>query len=104
MVSKFKASGCLDDRPCSVRPSTSVNVAWTVQEGMEIVVGSSVHGEVRSSEVVHHSGIPYTAVWVALWCILLCYPFKIQRHHELLPDFCEDESICSVVISKNGGR
>ncbi|GFS87703.1 uncharacterized protein TNCV_2942791 [Trichonephila clavipes] len=31
------------------------------------------------------TGIPYTTVWLALRRTLRCYPYKIHRHHELLP-------------------
>ncbi|GFU25075.1 uncharacterized protein TNCV_568301 [Trichonephila clavipes] len=31
------------------------------------------------------TGIPYTTVWLVLRSTLRCYPFKIHRHHELLP-------------------
>ena len=46
MIPKFGATGSLDDRPRSGLPSTMRNAAETVQEEMETVVGSSMHGEV----------------------------------------------------------
>ena len=39
MISKFEATGCLDDRPHSGRPSTRCNAAETVQEEMETIAG-----------------------------------------------------------------
>ncbi|GFW89292.1 uncharacterized protein TNCV_4934601 [Trichonephila clavipes] len=56
MISKFEATGCLDDRPRSGRPSTRRNAAETVKDEMET------------------SGRT-----------LRCYLYKIHRHHELLP-------------------
>ena len=50
-----------------------------------IVAGSSTHGEVSVREIACRTGIPYTTVWIALRRTLLCYPYKIQHHHELLP-------------------
>ena len=47
MNSKFKATGCLDERPINGRPSTSATAARTVQEEMENVAGSATHGRVR---------------------------------------------------------
>ncbi|GFU11546.1 DUF4817 domain-containing protein [Trichonephila clavipes] len=85
MISKFKATGCLDDRPRSGRPSTRRNAAETVKNEMETVAGSSMHGEVSILAVARRTGIPYTTVWLALRRTLRCYPYKIHRHHELLP-------------------
>lgn len=62
MISKFEATGCLDDRPRSGRPSTRANAAETVQEEMETVAGSSMHGEVSARAVARCTGIPYTTV------------------------------------------
>ncbi|GFU58641.1 RNA-directed DNA polymerase from mobile element jockey [Trichonephila clavipes] len=85
MISKFEATGCLDDRPRSGRPSTWRNAAETVKDEMETVAGSSMHGEVSVRAVARRTGIPYTTVWLALRRTLRCYPYKIHRHHELLP-------------------
>ncbi|GFV92937.1 uncharacterized protein TNCV_1693301 [Trichonephila clavipes] len=85
MISKFEATGCLDDRPRSGRPSTRRNAAETVKDEMETVAGSSMHGEVSARAVARRTGIPYTTVWLALRRTLRCYPYKIHRHHELLP-------------------
>ena len=85
MISKFEAIGCLADRPRSGRPSASANVAWAVQEEMEIVANSPMHGKVSAHEVARRIDILYTTVWVALQRTLLCHPYKIQRHYELLP-------------------
>ncbi|GFX54001.1 DUF4817 domain-containing protein [Trichonephila clavipes] len=85
MISKFEATGCLDDRPRSGRPSTRRNAAETVKDEMETVAGSSMHGEVSARAVACRTGIPYTTVWLALIRILRCYPYKIHWHHELLP-------------------
>ncbi|GFV83887.1 uncharacterized protein TNCV_387951 [Trichonephila clavipes] len=52
---------------------------------METAAGSSMHGEVSARAVARHTGIPYTTVWLALRRTLRCYPYKIHRHHELLP-------------------
>ncbi|GFW28369.1 uncharacterized protein TNCV_4640341 [Trichonephila clavipes] len=85
MISKFEATGCLDDRPRSGRPSTRRNAAETVKDEMETVAGSSMHGEFSARAVARRTGIPYTTVWLALRRTLRCYPYKIHRHHELLP-------------------
>ncbi|GFT86357.1 RNA-directed DNA polymerase from mobile element jockey [Trichonephila clavipes] len=85
MISKFEATGCLDDRPRSGRPSTRRNAAETVKDEMETVAGSSMHGEVSARAVARRTGFPYTTVWLALRRTLRCYPYKIHRHHELLP-------------------
>ena len=53
-------------------------------EEMEILAGSSTHGEVSAREVSSHSVIPYT-LWVPLGRTLQCYQYKVQHHHELLP-------------------
>ncbi|GFT52365.1 DUF4817 domain-containing protein [Trichonephila clavipes] len=66
MISKLEATGCLDDRPRSGRPSTWRNAAETVKDEMEIVAGSSMHGEVSARAVARRTGIPYTTVWLAL--------------------------------------
>ena len=84
MIQKFEASGCLDDWPRRTRRSTSANAAQSVQEEIEIVVGSSMHGEVSDREVVRRTGIQYTTICVVLRCTHVGYPYKIQRHHELL--------------------
>ena len=80
MIWKFETTGFLDDRPRSSRPSTRRNAAETVQEEMETVAGSSMHGEVSVRGVVRRTGIPYITVWLALRCILRCYPYKIHRY------------------------
>ena len=85
MISKFEASGCLDDRSRSDGPSTRRNVAETVQEEMKTVAASRVHGEVSARAVARHSGIPYTNNWLALRRTLRCYPYKIHLYHELFP-------------------
>ncbi|GFT57444.1 uncharacterized protein TNCV_4515411 [Trichonephila clavipes] len=85
MISKFEATGCLDDRPGSGRPSTRRNAAETVKDEMETVAGSSMHVEVSARAVARRTGIPYTTVWLALRRTLRCYPYKIHWHHELLP-------------------
>ncbi|GFW15805.1 uncharacterized protein TNCV_3583031 [Trichonephila clavipes] len=85
MISKFEATGCLEDRPRSGRPSTRRNAAETVKDEMETVAGSSMHGEVSARAVARRTGIPYTTVWLTLRRTLRCYPYKIHRHHELLP-------------------
>ncbi|GFW42081.1 uncharacterized protein TNCV_1905391 [Trichonephila clavipes] len=68
------------DRPRSGRPSTRRNAAETVKDEMETVAGS-----VSARSVARRTGIPYTTVWLALRRTLRCYPYKIHRHHELLP-------------------
>ncbi|GFV63996.1 RNA-directed DNA polymerase from mobile element jockey [Trichonephila clavipes] len=85
MISKFEATGCLDDRPRSGRPSTRRNAAETVKDEMETVAGSSMHGEVSARAVARRTGIPYTTVWWALRRTLRCYQYKIHWPHELLP-------------------
>ncbi|GFX64674.1 RNA-directed DNA polymerase from mobile element jockey [Trichonephila clavipes] len=62
MISKFEATGCLDDRPRSGRPSTRRNSDETVKDEMETVAGSSMHGEVSARAVARRTGIPYTTV------------------------------------------
>ncbi|GFX77515.1 uncharacterized protein TNCV_4025651 [Trichonephila clavipes] len=59
---------------------------------METVAGSSMHGEVSARAVARRTGIPYTTVWFALRRTLRCYPYKIHRHHELLPGDSTDEA------------
>ena len=51
---------------------------------MKIGAGSSMHGEINTREVTRPTGIPYTAVSVALHRTLLCCMYKIQLHHILL--------------------
>ncbi|GFX28253.1 DUF4817 domain-containing protein [Trichonephila clavipes] len=85
MISKFEAAGCLDDRPRSGRPSTRRNAAETVKDEMETLAGSSMHGEVSARAVARRTGILYTTVWLALRRTLRYYPYKIHRHHELIP-------------------
>ena len=46
MISKLEATDCLDDRVLSGRSKTSANAARTVQEEIDILVGSSMHGEI----------------------------------------------------------
>ncbi|GFW96601.1 uncharacterized protein TNCV_2846581 [Trichonephila clavipes] len=50
MISKFEATGCLDDRPRSGRPSTRRNAAETVKDEMETVAGSSMLGEIAEDD------------------------------------------------------
>ncbi|GFV88845.1 RNA-directed DNA polymerase from mobile element jockey [Trichonephila clavipes] len=76
MISKFEATGCLDDRPRSGRPSTRRNAAETVEDEMETVAGSSMHGKVSARAVARRTGIPYTTVWLALRSTLRCYCTK----------------------------
>ncbi|GFU22724.1 uncharacterized protein TNCV_762991 [Trichonephila clavipes] len=85
MISKFEATGCLDDRPRSGQLSTRRNAAETVKDEMETVLSSSMHGEVSARAVARRTGIPYTTVWLAFRRTLRCYPCKINRHHELFP-------------------
>ena len=66
MILKFEATDCLDDRPRSGRSSTRRCAAETVQEEMETAAGSSMHGEVSARAVERRTGIPYTALWLAL--------------------------------------
>ncbi|GFV34155.1 RNA-directed DNA polymerase from mobile element jockey [Trichonephila clavipes] len=70
MISKFEATGCLDDSPRSGRPSTRRNAAETVKDDVLL------HGEVSARAVARHTGIPYTTVWLALRRTLRCYPYK----------------------------
>ena len=92
MISKFEAMGCLDNRLHSDRLSTRRNAAETVQEEMDTVAGSSMHGVVQS-----HIN------WHSILCCLVgtwAYPLKlsvrsypsvelsseaIHWYHELLP-------------------
>ena len=85
IISKFEATGCLDYRPHSGRPSTRGNAAETNEEEMETVAGSSMHREVNACAVACCTGISYITVWLAFRCTLRCYPYKIHRYHELLP-------------------
>ncbi|GFY31891.1 RNA-directed DNA polymerase from mobile element jockey [Trichonephila clavipes] len=71
IISKFEATGCLDDRPRSGRPSTRRNAAETVKDEMETVAGSSMHGEVSARAVAPafhtllfgwHLGVPSDAI------------------------------------------
>ena len=64
MISKFEATGCLDDRSRSGRSSTRRNADETVQE--EMVAVSSMRGEVSARAVERRTGIPYTTLWLAL--------------------------------------
>nr|QGW35748.1 Cytochrome P450 9e2 [Locusta migratoria migratoria] len=65
MVSKFEATGGLDGRPRSGRPSTKCNAAETVQKEMETVAGLSMHVEVSARAVSRRTGIPYAPAAVA---------------------------------------
>ena len=68
---------------------------------MDIVADSSTHGKVSISEVALRIGIPYTAVSVALRRTLLCYPYKIQCHHKLLPsNFMKRRAFVAWVVQK----
>ncbi|GFW30562.1 RNA-directed DNA polymerase from mobile element jockey [Trichonephila clavipes] len=82
MISKFEATGCLDDRPRSGRPSTRRNAAETVKDEMEIVAGSSMHGEVSARAVAPtyhtllfgwHLGVPSDAIRTKSIGIMNCY-------------------------------
>ena len=71
---------------------------------MEIAVGSSMSGEVSSREVAHRTSIPCTTVCAAVWRTLLCHPYKIQRHHELLPgDFVKRRAFAEWAFQKMAG-
>ncbi|GFW16967.1 hypothetical protein TNCV_2760951 [Trichonephila clavipes] len=61
MISKFEATGCLDDRPRSGRPSTRRNAAETVKDEMETVAGSSMQGGSQRpcSRMSHRHSIHY---------------------------------------------
>lgn len=52
---------------------------------MEIAVGLSTHGEKSAREVAGSTRIRYTTVWVDLRRAFQCYPYKIQRRHNMLP-------------------
>ncbi|GFT32302.1 uncharacterized protein TNCV_4483421 [Trichonephila clavipes] len=72
-----------DDRPRSGRPSTRRNAAETVKDEIETVAGSSMHGEVSARAVA-----PVFHTLLFGWQLGVpsgCYPYKIHRHHELLP-------------------
>ena len=84
MTSKFEATGCLDDRPHSGRPSTWHNAAKTVQDKMETVAGLPMHEGVSTRAVARRTDIPYTTVWLALRRTFRCYLCKIHQYHELL--------------------
>ncbi|GFX11612.1 DUF4817 domain-containing protein [Trichonephila clavipes] len=82
MISKFEATGCLDDRPRSGRPSTRRNAAETVKDEMETVAGSSMHGEVSARAVAPafhtllfgwHLGVPSDAIRTKSIGIMNCY-------------------------------
>ncbi|GFS86362.1 RNA-directed DNA polymerase from mobile element jockey [Trichonephila clavipes] len=64
MISKLEATGCLDDRPRSVRPSTRRNAAETVKDEMETAAGSSMHGGSQRpcSRTSHRHSIHYCLV------------------------------------------
>ena len=85
MLSKFEAMNCLNERPHSGRQSTSANASRTVQEEIEIAAVSSTHG--KPAFVKSHVALTFHALLFGQqkWRILLCYPRKIQLHHELLP-------------------
>ncbi|GFW78737.1 RNA-directed DNA polymerase from mobile element jockey [Trichonephila clavipes] len=78
-ISKFEATGCLDDRPRSGRPSTRRNAAETVKDEMETV---AMHGEVsaRTVETAFHTllfgwhlGVPSDAIRTKSIGIMNCY-------------------------------
>ncbi|GFU35158.1 RNA-directed DNA polymerase from mobile element jockey [Trichonephila clavipes] len=82
MISKFEATGCLDDRHRSVRPSTRWNAAETVKDEMETVGGSSMHREVSGRAVAPafhtllfrwHLGVPFDAIRTKFIGIMNCY-------------------------------
>ncbi|GFU87480.1 DUF4817 domain-containing protein [Trichonephila clavipes] len=60
-------------------PLTNAAVARMISNGFVYARGS------QRRAVARRTGIPYTTVWLALRCTLRCYPYKIHRHHELLP-------------------
>ena len=62
MISKFEATGGLDGRPCSGRSSRNTNAPRTVHEGMEIIAGSSTHGEVSFLEFLHSYSVFDTGI------------------------------------------
>ena len=94
MISKFKATGCLDDIPRSGRPITSGNASRTVQQELEIIAGSFVYGEISARKVARHTGIPYTTVWIAVSPMLFVQNSASSR--TIAWQFCEEESICGV--------
>ena len=63
IISKLEATWFLDVRPRMGRSSTSAHTAWTVQEEMDIITGSSTHEEIRAREIARRNGIPWTTVW-----------------------------------------
>ncbi|GFV80619.1 DUF4817 domain-containing protein [Trichonephila clavipes] len=84
MISKFEATGCLDDRPRSGRPSTRRNAAETVKDEMETVAGSSMHEEISAAQshiapAFHtllfgwHLGVPSDAICTKSIGIMNCY-------------------------------
>ncbi|GFT69075.1 hypothetical protein TNCV_3904701 [Trichonephila clavipes] len=84
MISKFEATGCLDDRLRSGQPSTRRNAAETVKDEMETVAGSSMHGEVSARAVARHTafhtllfgwhlGVPSDAIRTKSIGIMNCY-------------------------------
>ncbi|GFX51005.1 uncharacterized protein TNCV_2733561 [Trichonephila clavipes] len=100
MISKFEATGCLDDRPHCGRPNTRRNAAETVKDEMETVAGLSMHGEVSARVVARRIGIPYITVWLALRSTLRCYPYKIHGHHEMLPGDSVNRKAFAVAFQK----
>ena len=81
MVSKFEATGCLDDRPSSGPPSRSVSAARTVLGEMKIVACSSTHREVRALEVTRRTShyclgsiTAYSSMFAKFKVIMNCFP------------------------------
>ena len=62
----FEATSCLDDRLRSVRSSTRRNAAETIDEEMETVAGSCMHGDISARAVARRTGIPCTTLWLTL--------------------------------------
>ncbi|GFT03300.1 uncharacterized protein TNCV_2984851 [Trichonephila clavipes] len=75
MISKFEATGCLDDRPRSGRPSTRRNAAETVKDEMETVAGSSMHGTVVETPL-HDEKV---TVWVGFTTSTVIWPFFFEE-------------------------
>ncbi|GFV42205.1 uncharacterized protein TNCV_3164361 [Trichonephila clavipes] len=62
MISKFEATGCLDDRPRSDRPSTRRNSAETVKDEMETVAGVPSDAIRTKSISINHELLPGDSV------------------------------------------
>ncbi|GFW64679.1 hypothetical protein TNCV_700821 [Trichonephila clavipes] len=75
MISKFEATGCLDDRSRSGRPSTRRNAAETVKDEMENVapVQSPVAPAFHTLLFGWHLGVPSDAIRTKSIGIRNCY-------------------------------